>query len=223
MKIKICGINTQKNADIAVSCGADALGFLVGITHLAEDKIAIEDAKKIISSIAGKCKSVAVTHLTDTKSILDLCDYLSPDILQIHDYIPPEQVSLIKSQIPKISVVKAVHIINGEGEDAVLKAKSFQNVCDAVLLDSRTADRLGGTGITHDWNISRRIASELEIPVVLAGGLNSENVYDAVKTVRPFAVDVNSGVETNGDKDAEKILKFIENAKKAELNYLKGI
>ena len=93
--------------------------------------------------------------------------------------------------------------------------KDFECVCDALLLDSRTKDRLGGTGITHDWNISKEIVAKSKVPVILAGGLTEKNVYDAVKKVKPFGVDVNSGVEDNGWKSYEKVLKFVEDSKTA--------
>ena len=91
------------------------------------------------------------------------------------------------------------------------------------MLDSRTAERLGGTGKTHDWNISKEIVEQLNIPVMLAGGLTDQNVYDAVKKVRPYAVDVNSGVEIAGDKDWDKVYGFITNAKRAEMDYKEGL
>jgi len=84
---------------------------------------------------------------------------------------------------------------------------------DAILLDSRTEDRLGGTGQTHDWSISQRLVAASQIPVILAGGLTPENVAEAVRTVRPYAVDVNSGVETaTGDKSFNLCSQFVANA-----------
>ena len=81
---------------------------------------------------------------------------------------------------------------------------------DGIILDSRTTDRLGGTGLTHDWSISRRIVEELPLPVILAGGLTPDNLEAAINAVHPYAVDVNSGVETDQKKDPEKVRKFIE-------------
>lgn len=219
MRAKICGINTWDNAKIALDCGADALGFLVGITHLAEDKIEVEDAKRIIDKIPPFVSTVAVTHLQDVKKIIDLCRFLGVTTLQIHDYISPEEVAVCKKELPTVKMIKAVHVIDGDKTGTIAMARSFEKVADALLLDSRTAERLGGTGKVHDWNISREIVDEMNIPVMLAGGLTDQNVYDAVMKVRPYAVDVNSGVETDGNKNWDKVYGFITNAKRAEMDY----
>ena len=84
---------------------------------------------------------------------------------------------------------------------------------DYLLLDTRTKDRLGGTGITHNWDIDAKIVKLSKIPVIIAGGLNPDNVYDAVQKVKPFGVDVNSGVEDKyGKKELNQIKKFVTNA-----------
>ena len=222
MRAKICGINTWENAEIALSCGADALGFLVGITHLAEDKIEVEDAKKIIDRLPPFVSTVAVTHLTDPKKSVEMCRYLGVTTLQIHDYIKPEEVAFCARELPGTKIIKAVHVIDNDKAGTIEMAHSFEKVADALLLDSRMAERLGGTGRTHDWNISREIVEEMSLPVMLAGGLTDQNVYEAVRRVRPYAVDVNSGVEVNGDKDPDKVRGFIENAKRAEKDLRSG-
>lgn len=216
MRAKICGISNSEDAKIALQAGADALGFLVGITHLAEDKISKEKAKDIILSLPPFVSTVAVTHLTDVNKIVDLVLYLGVTTVQIHDYIAPEEVKRVRDMLPGVKIIKAVHVMQ---EDSIAIAQSFTPYVDALLLDSRTKDRLGGTGLTHDWNISERIVNEVNRPVILAGGLNADNVYDAVKKVKPFGVDVNSGVESDNKKDFDKVSRFILNAKKAELEY----
>ena len=219
MRTKICGINNWKNAKVALDCGADALGFLVGITHLAEDKIDVEDARDIIRKIPPFVSTVAVTHLQDVSTIIEMCKYLGVSTLQIHDYISPDEVKKCKDELGGVKVIKAVHVVDGDKTGTIELAHSFEQVADALLLDSRTVERLGGTGKTHDWNISKEIVEQIAIPVMLAGGLNDLNVYDAVMKVRPYAVDVNSGVETNADKDPHKVIGFITNARKAEHDY----
>lgn len=219
MRTKICGIDNWKNAKIALDCGADALGFLVGITHLAEDKIEVSDAKDIIKKLPPFVSTVAVTHLQDTAAIIEMCRYLDVSTLQIHDYISPNEVECCKRELHGVKIIKAIHVVDGDKEGTIKLAHSFERVADALLLDSRTVERLGGTGKTHDWNISKEIVEQIEIPVMLAGGLTDLNVYDAVMKVRPYAVDVNSGVETNTDKDPDKVMSFISNAKKAEFDY----
>lgn len=218
MRTKICGINTWGNARIALDCGADALGFLVGITHLAEDKIEIEEAKRIITKLPPFVSTVAVTHLQDPNAIVEMCRYLNVTSLQIHDYISPEEVEYCRRELHGVKIIKAIHVVDGDKDGTISLAHTFERSADALLLDSRTIERLGGTGKVHDWNISKEIVEKIEIPVILAGGLTDKNVYDAVMKVRPYAVDVNSGVETNTNKDPIKVLGFITNATKAEMD-----
>jgi len=154
MQVKICGISSMEDAKVALNAGADALGFLVGITHLAEDKISNEVAKAIIESMPPLATPVAVTHLTDIQKIIDLIINLGANTVQIHDYIEPKEVKTIRENLPGVKIIKSVHV---EGENAIEIAKLFEPYAHAILLDSRTTDRLGGTGITHDWDISARL------------------------------------------------------------------
>jgi len=216
MRTKVCGIRNYEDAMTAIRAGADALGFLVGITHLAEDKISAEEAAQIIAKLPPFISTVMVTHLTDKEQIVETARFLKVNTVQIHDYIPPQDVAYVRENLPGCKIIKAVHIINEAA--AMEMMHSFESVCDALLLDSRTKDRLGGTGIVCDWDVSRKIVAECAIPVILAGGLNHENVYDAVLKVRPFGVDANSGLETpDGWKDPVKIRNYASNARRAEL------
>ena len=214
MRTKICGIRSYEDASTAIKAGANAVGFLVGITHLAEDKIDKEVAREIIEKLPPFVSRVLVTHLTDENEIVELASFLQVDTIQIHDYIPPEAVAEVKRQLPYCKVIKAVHVINED--EAIKMMHDFEAVSDALLLDSRTADRLGGTGIVNDWNISEQVVRLSKVPVILAGGLTDANVHAAVIKTRPFGVDVNSGVEVDGWKDFTKVKKFITEAHRAE-------
>lgn len=218
MKAKVCGVRNLEDALIAISAGADAVGFLVGITHLAEDKISKEEAKRIINQLPPFVSKVLVTHLTNRSDIINLAKYLNVDTIQIHDYIEPLDINYIKEQVPYCKIIKSIHVTN-EIETFEMLNK-FDNICDAILLDSKTSNRIGGTGLTHDWNISREVVKRAKCPIILAGGLNDTNTYEAVKQVHPFAIDANSGVEVNGFKSYDKIKKYINNAVKAEEEYL---
>lgn len=219
MRTKVCGIRNYEDAMTAVRAGADALGFLVGITHLAEDKISAEDAAQVIKRLPPFVSTVMVTHLTDKDEIVRIARMLGVNTVQIHDYIPPEDVAYVREKLPACRIIKAVHIASEEA--ALAMAHSFETVCDALLLDSRTKDRLGGTGIVCDWDVSRKVVQASAVPVILAGGLNHENVYDAVLKVRPYGVDANSGLETaDGWKDPGKIRSYVANAALAEAQLL---
>ncbi|MGH3822527.1 MAG: phosphoribosylanthranilate isomerase [Pseudonocardiaceae bacterium] len=131
--------------------------------------------------------------------------------MQVHGLVSRETLGEVFARSRgRRRITRAVHVT---GESSVGEALQVADACHAVHLDSRTADRLGGTGRTHDWSISRKIVDALAplgVPVILSGGLRPANVVDALDAVRPFAVDVNSGVENeHGDKDAARSFQFV--------------
>ena len=134
------------------------------------------------------------------------------DILQVHGSLAPKDLAELKSRIhQKLIATVAARTTNAAGTvgAGANEAARFGMVADAVLLDTMVNGKLGGTGAIHDWDNSAEIVRSLKAPVILAGGLNPGNVAEAIKKVRPYAVDVSSGLETRGKKDPEKIRSFI--------------
>ncbi len=209
--IKICGLRSYDEARLALDCGATALGFLVGLTHLSEDGIDAATARDIIRRLPAGANTVLVTHLLTAAEIAALAENIGAKTIQVHGDVPPAEVAALARRVPDRPLVKAVHVT---GPEAVAQAKSYAEVAQALVLDSRTADRLGGTGRTHDWSISRDIVAAVSpMPVYLAGGLTADNVEQAIETVRPAGVDVNSGVEdAQGGKDGRKVQLFVSRA-----------
>ena len=207
MKCKICGTGTLEDLKIAVAAGADAVGFIVGTTHKSEDSISPPDARDIIRSLPPFVSGVVVTHLTDADDLVRLVEETGCSILQIQDMVSVETLALLRERFSYLFIIKAVHVLD---ESAVSVAKEFEMFADAILLDSRTADRLGGTGITHDWSISAKVVEAVSKPVILAGGLNPENLVKAVSVVKPYAVDVHSGVKRDGVRDLERTSEFVK-------------
>ena len=153
-----------------------------------------------------------VTTTQEPGALVKLATESHTKVLQLHGPTTPDEVRDIKKALPHIVIWKAI----GAGSDALERASGYEGVVDAILLDSSDADtHEGGTGKTHDWNASRSVVEAMSSPVILAGGLTPENVADAVREVRPYMVDVNSGVSNaDGTKDLEKIKLFIERAKR---------
>ncbi len=214
LRVKICGIASPEDARLAVEAGADALGFLVGLRYETADRLTPEKAQAIIAVLPPFVSSVLVTHLEDPAEVLAICRAANPQVLQLHGGYPLEEIGALRRELPHLKIVKAVHV---SGEEAVEAARRAADYADAVLLDSRTASRLGGTGLTHDWSISRRIVEVVgEFPVILAGGLTPENVAAAVAQVQPFGVDVNTGVTSvPGRKSPGRLSQFIDQARQA--------
>jgi phosphoribosylanthranilate isomerase len=215
IKVKICGIKRLEDALLAVSYGADALGFLLGQKHSSNDFLEKEDAKGIIEKLPPFVSSVLVTHLEKADEIVPLAKYLGVSTIQLHGDTSPEEAKTIKKELHYIKIYKAIHVIN---EGSIEKGKSYLPFVDAVLPDTINleTDQVGGTGKTHDWNISKKMVEYYDIPLILAGGLNPDNVIDSIKFVKPYAVDANSGTKgVDGYKDKEKLRLFIERAKTA--------
>lgn len=221
MKVKICGIKTAEELKSVILSGADAVGFISGITHKSEDAIQPEEVRNLSKLVPPFITPVLVTHLTSLGELFQIIITAQVFTIQLQGDISPENIRLLKQALPYAKFIKAIHVVD---RSAIEKAKEYENTVDAILLDSKTSDRLGGTGLTHDWNISAEIVKTVKVPVILAGGLNPDNVKEAINKVKPFGVDVNTGVKgLNGYKDPEKVKRFIEIAKNANsTNYRIG-
>jgi phosphoribosylanthranilate isomerase len=214
VKVKICGITNRQDALNAIACGADALGFLVGQMHASRSVfISAEAARGIAEALPPFCSSVLVTHLAAPDDLLSLAITARVTTIQLHGNTTPDEAVRIRTWLPNVKVYKAIHVTNGT---ALAHAKTFVGKVDAIILDTAIPEKgmVGGTGKTHDWNLSRAIVESVPLPAILAGGLTPENVQEAIRIVQPYAVDVNSGVSySDGTKDPQKLRQFILNAK----------
>jgi len=211
IRVKICGMRNVDEARMAVSLGADALGFLCGLSYRTDDELDLATAQRIISEVPPFVSTVLVTHQTDLDWVVRACRQSGCSTVQLHGDFALEQIPELRTMIPNVRIIKAVSVVD---ESAIKFAASAAEQADAIILDSRTATRIGGTGHTHDWSISARIAKTLSKPVILAGGLTPANVVKAIEVVQPFAVDVNSGVELpDGSKSPQKVGDFVRLAK----------
>lgn len=211
VRSKLCGIRSSRDLEVAIAAGADAIGLISGVTHVSEDALEAGPARELGRLVPPYVSKVLVTHLEQAEAILDLADSTGVDTIQLHGLVDLETVGTVFQEARGRRITKAIHVT---GPEAIEEAARYLDCCDALHLDSRTADRLGGTGNTHDWSISRQIArlaeEEAGRPVVLSGGLRPDNVAAAIEAVRPFAVDVNSGIEDDqGDKSPPLAAEFI--------------
>jgi phosphoribosylanthranilate isomerase len=193
-RIKICCIQSEEEARLAIALGADALG-LVGTMPSGPGPI--DDA--LIATIAAGVPPPVATFLltseTEAEAIIAHAARCRTNTLQLVDRVAPADYSHLRAALPGIKLVQVVHVGGGE---AVAEAIAAAAHADALLLDSGQPHAaikvLGGTGRTHDWAISREIVERVACPVFLAGGLRADNVARAIQTVRPFGVDVCTGV-----------------------------
>lgn len=205
LRVKICCISSQTEAALAVSYGADALG-LVSEMPSGPGVISDELAREIAARMPPAVASFLLTSRQSAEGIIEQQRYVRSNTLQIVDRLTRGTYQDLRSALPGVALVQVIHV---SGEESLEEALRVEPDVDALLLDSgnqRLAVKvLGGTGRTHDWNMSRRIVEQVSKPVFLAGGLNAENVRDAVEQVRPFGVDICSGVRTNGELDESKL------------------
>ena len=215
VRIKFCGMRSDDDIRVAVAAGADAIGFLTGLTHKSEDRLDPVDARHLIRRASPFLTTVLVTHLVDPRDVADLFRFVGAHAIQIHSDMSAEGVAWLRGHLPLVQMIKAIHVLDGSSADDVIsQAQSFEPYVDGLLLDSRTVDRLGGTGQTHDWRVSGIVREAVGKPLVLAGGLKPENVGAAIRQVQPYAVDVNSGVENEaGDKDMARCEQFVAQAR----------
>ena len=204
--IKVCGIQSEAEALGAVAAEANTIGLLLGLTNVADDEVTADIARRIVRPVPSSVRTVMVTHLLNAGRIAEIAREVGVSAVQVHGHLPVEGLIELRGLLPGLELIKTVHVT---GEEAVARARDYAPHVDMLLLDSRTDDRLGGTGLTHDWSISSRIVQAVDVPVVLAGGLNPENVARAIEQVGPAGIDANSGLEhTDGSKDFEKIKRF---------------
>lgn len=208
MKVKICGHKTVEDAKKNAELGADFVGVIVEVPVDTPRKISREQAAEIIRAIEPPAQGVMVIMPGSVDEAVELYEAVGAPFIQLHGSEDPEFVKELKNKVP-CKIIKAIHV----KEDAVKKAKEHAKFADMLLLDTAT-ERAGGSGITHDWEISRKIIEELEVPVLLAGGLNPGNIKEAIDAAKPYGVDTASGVESApGVKDYKKVNDFIKKAK----------
>ena len=209
-RIKICCIGSVDEARLAVATGADALG-LVSAMPSGPGVISDETIVEIAASIPPPVASVLLTSRTDPDAIADQQRATGASVLQLVDAVSPGAHRQLERDLPGIRRVQVIHIRSRADIDNALAMVPH---VDGLLLDSgnpgASTPTLGGTGTVHDWTLSRAVVERSSVPVVLAGGLNAGNVAEAIRTVRPFGVDVCSGVRTNGQLDADKLAAFVD-------------
>ena len=190
-KVKICGLSNIEAVETAVSAGADYIGFVFAPS---KRQVTVEQATELAEIIPANVKKVGVFVSPSRAELLEAVDKVGLDFVQVHGQV----VDKLFENLPCASI-QAVQV---DGDGHVPNSQA-----DYLLFDAPVA----GSGQTFDWG--RLHTTELAQPFFIAGGLNEDNVARAIQHFSPFAVDVSSGVETDGQKDHEKIRRFIERVK----------
>lgn len=208
-RIKICCISSIEEARIAAEAGASALG-LVGLMPSGPGVISDELIFQIAKTVPLPLATFLLTSETSVSEIIKHHQRTQTNTIQLVDALSRNSYKELREALPGIKLVQVIHVLD---EGSVAEAIEISGLVDSILLDSGNPNlpvkELGGTGRIHDWTLSRKIRDSVNVPVFLAGGLNYENIRQAIDTVQPFGIDVCSGVRTNGKLDKEKLDLFI--------------
>jgi phosphoribosylanthranilate isomerase len=214
-RVKICCIASIAEAWLAIRAGASALG-LVSAMPSGPGVIDEQTIAEIAAAVPPPIATFLLTSRQDPEGIKAQHRRCRTTTIQLCDRLPPDARAELRQALPGIGLVQVVHVT---GEASVAEALAVAPQVDALLLDSGNPSlavkELGGTGRVHDWSLSRRIREECPVPVFLAGGLNCDNVAEAVRVVSPFGLDLCSGVRTAGRLDEVKLRNFFGAVKTA--------
>jgi phosphoribosylanthranilate isomerase len=209
IRVKICCISSVEEAELAVKYGASALG-LVSAMPSGPGVIPLDTIAEIAKIIPPGVSGVLLTSSRNADEIAEQQRYTKVNTLQLCDELDESEFIRLRSLLPSVKIIQVIHV---REESAVTEAEAAAELADALLLDSGNPGLdikvLGGTGKTHNWDISRVICRSVKKPVFLAGGLNSSNIITAIEQVQPYAVDICSGLRAGGKLDEEKLKHFM--------------
>ena len=213
VRVKICGIRNEEDLNTAVAAGADAVGFLVGQVHASPSFILPGTAARLATALPPYVQPVLVTHLTEPAEILDLVSRTGIYTIQLHGGSTPEQIQPVREYLDQMGkIIVAMHVGDRLPGEELIHASAYEEFADAFLLDTfdPVSGKVGGTGKTHNWKISSEFVRSSGKRVILAGGLNTENLEKAIQSVQPFGVDVNTSLRPLGTLDAKLAQTFVQ-------------
>lgn len=215
MIIQIYAFQDPEEARKAALLGVDYIGFVAGNYGLVPGENTFEQAREIVEALPPGKTAVALSMSTSVDEIVDMAHIVRPHVIHIStdmDDVPLAAMRAIRERLPQgVRLMKAISVTD---ESSLAAALHYAQASDLLLLDTKSTDvaGIGVSGLTHDWNISRKIVEQAGIPVILAGGMSADNVAEGIRSVRPFGVDSNTHTNVPGSlvtKDMERIRAFV--------------
>ncbi|MTI17201.1 phosphoribosylanthranilate isomerase [Rhodobacteraceae bacterium RKSG542] len=208
-RVKICCISNAQEVSLALKYGADALGF---VGPMPSGPGVVEDDDAILAMTKQVPPPTATVLLTSNETAGDIVTHVlacGANTIQVVNHVSPKIYEDLRLDLP--AATRILQVVHVEDEYSVELAQDYATKADSLLLDSGrpSANELGGTGRTHNWELSRAIVESVTVPVFLAGGLNAQNVGDAIRTVRPYGIDVCSGVRRGLALDEAMLSEFM--------------
>lgn len=212
--IQAAGVRSLEDAQTLVDNGFRFIGFPLRLAFHPVD-ISEKDTKDIIARFPRSIHPVLITYETNPNELAKLIQYLEVNIIQIHSDIDPMTLEALKSRLPGLKIIKSLIVKEDNLEELKSQVNEFTPYTDAFITDTFdfATGACGATGKTHSWKISKALVEFTRKPVILAGGLNPQNVAQAISTVEPAGVDVHTGIEdASGFKNPELCRKFVKRA-----------
>jgi phosphoribosylanthranilate isomerase len=209
--VKVCCMKSVAEVWMAIEAGASAVG-LVSPMPSGPGPISNETAAEIAAQVPPGIDAFLLTPLQTVEELIEQNRLVKARTLQLVDELPEGAYAELRRAMPGVKLVQVIHVT---GPESLSQATAVAADVDAILLDSGNpalqVKELGGTGRRHDWAVSRQIVEAVEVPVWLAGGLNPDNAREAIETVRPFALDLCSGIRSGEgyDLDQDKLDRFM--------------
>lgn len=215
-RVMVCGSREEADIDLLVKAGVDAIGLITEVKQVLPCNLSGAQARRLAARIPPLISVVLILTEERVEEVHRLVEHVRPDAVQLHGFNRPEEVAALKEKVP-VRVVKTVHLQGARalaqpegGALEALVAGYLEAGADAILLDSYHEGKVGATGRTVDFQVARHLRDAIwPRPLLLAGGLDAGNVGEAIRRVRPFAVDVFTGVTREGRLDPLKVREFV--------------
>ncbi|MGH4016402.1 MAG: phosphoribosylanthranilate isomerase [Pseudonocardiaceae bacterium] len=215
--VQVAGIIDSDEAAVLCEEGVDWLGFPLRLPS-GKDDITEADATKIISGLEKPHAGVLISYLTDAEEISTFCTQLGVTAVQLHGDVEADQLRKLKTAHPDLYVLKSLVVREDNAEELLKLVGEVADSVDMFITDTYNpaTGAQGATGLTHDWSVSAELVRRSPKPLMMAGGLNPDNVADAIRQVQPAAVDAHTGLEgVDGRKDRAKVGKFVIESRRA--------
>ena len=212
--VQIAGVHDRAEAEMLIALGVEFVGLPLRLPDGRED-LSEADAQALFAAVAGRVGRVLITYAVDADEIAAFADGLQCDWVQLHGAVTAAEAARLNALRPTLGLIKALVV---GADDVARQISAFSPHVHAFITDTfdPATGRRGATGLTHDWAASRAAVEATDLPVILAGGLDADNVADAIAAVRPAAVDAHSRVEgADGRKDPERVAAFVAAARRA--------
>ena len=212
-RVMICGTRRREDINLLVEAGVDAIGLITEVWQDIPCNLSRAEARELSQLIPPFISSVLILTEERVDEICRMEEHMLPDVLQLHGFNTPEDVAVLRGRL-RAKIIKTLHFQEermAEGDDPIGYARQYIEAgANAILVDSYQKGKVGATGETMSLDLARKLRDGIyPIPLIVSGGLHSENVTAAIDKVKPYAVDVFSGVTTGGYLDADKVRRFV--------------